>query len=998
MTHIEALSNKPGKWPVTAEEIGTSLRNNPQAALMTTQHQQNTMNASNVTPSEGHSVNITREGRQSLVNRSDQNDGNILNSIERKHLEPVTLKTRQASLRIATWNTRSMWQPGKLDNVIQKMEDMRLDILGVGETRWTGSGIIHRESHNMIYAGGENHARGVGIIMGNKMAKSMKGYWTVSDRMILIKLAAKPFDINIIQCYAPTSDCNTEEIEAFYELLEDTMKHTKSDEILIVMGDMNAKVGKGRHHNVVGNWGLVKRNERGDRLIEYAVKNEMSIMNTWFNQPPRKLYTWTSPGDIVRNQIDYIMIKNRFRNCIHKVKTRPGADCNSDHHPVVASMTIRLKKHKHKNEQKREYYDLHSLKNDNIKEEFLINLENNYSALIDEGDHEDMSTEIDKKYERLVKCIAVATSETLPKKENKKKQRWMNEEILQMMKERKKLKRKTGKYQEKDKAIRTACTEAKEKWMNEQCKEIEDLEERKQFRPMHQKIKEFTGRKRRRVAAGLRDKEGNILFEEEQVANRWVEYIQELFSDPQRSAKINIEARESTKIMVNEVRHAIKSLRSNKACGGDGITAEVLKSLNDKGIGIGTELFNLIYDHGYIPESMAESIFIQLPKKPATMKCEEHRTISLMIHLTKLLLQIIMNRLKGILENDISEEQFGFMKEKGTRDAIFNFRVLCERAIDVQRKVYVIFLDYEKAFDRVNHNKLMECLRRCGVDGKECNIIQNLYWDQKAKVRVGDSQSEKIDIKRGVRQGCIMSPRLFNRYTEDIFRDANKEEGIRVNGRNVNNLRYADDTALLANSMETLNSLLKTVNENGEILGMRIYTKKTKVMIIGKDTRDDDETNIMVNGNTLEKVDNMIYLGQLYTSDGKCAKEIIRRIQIARSTFAKMKSFVTNRNINITTKLRAIRCYVISTLLYGAETWTLSTEMEKRIESLELWLYRRILRISWMKKMTNIKVKEMIREIGGQELEIIREIKKRKDGLLWSYYTRRRFAEPHSVG
>ena len=98
-----------------------------------------------------------------------------------------------------------MWQPGKLDNVIQEVEDMRLDILGVCETRWTGSGIIQRENHDMIYAGGESHARGVGIIMGKNIAKSSKGYWTVSDRIILLKLAAKPFGINIVQCYAPTS-------------------------------------------------------------------------------------------------------------------------------------------------------------------------------------------------------------------------------------------------------------------------------------------------------------------------------------------------------------------------------------------------------------------------------------------------------------------------------------------------------------------------------------------------------------------------------------------------------------------------------------------------------------------------------------------------------------------------------------------------------------------------------------------------------------------------
>ena len=198
--------------------------------------------------------------------------------------------------------------------------------------------------------------------------------------------------------------------------------------------------------------------------------------------------------------------------------------------------------------------------------------------------------------------------------------------------------------------------------------------------------------------------------------------------------------------------------------------------------------------------------------------------------------------------------------------------------------------------------------------------------------------------------------------------------------------------------MEALNRLLEIVNENEEKLGMRINAKKTKVMIIGKDTRDEDEPRrIMVNGNTIEKVDSMIYLGQLFTSDGRCIKEIIRRIQIARCTFTKMKTFFRDRNINIKTKLRVIRYYVISTLLYGAETWTLSTEMEQRIESLEIWIYRRILRISWMEKMTNIRVKEKIRELGGQELEVLREYKKRKIAYC-GHIIRRRITEPHSVG
>lgn len=938
------------------------------------------MDVTSVTPSEVHSVNNLREGDQLLGSRYDCNDGNNLNSQERLSLDVVNLKTRKLGLRIATWNVRSMWQAGKLDNVIQEMETMRLDILGLCETRWTGCGIVHKKDHTMMYAGGDGHVRGVGIILKKKLMRSVKGFWTVSDRVILLKIAAKPFDLCIIQVYAPTGDCEMEEIESFYEQVENTMKQVKSSEILIIMGDLNAKVGRGRYGNVVGNWGLGKRNERGERLIEFAEKNSMCIMNTWFSQNARKLYTWSSPGDMYRNQIDYIMIRARFKSCNHKVRTYPGADCNSDHNPVVASIKIRLKNVKPKGDVKREVFDLSSLKVETVKRDFQIRLENKFSTLEDHDEYRGVEESIDKAYEGIVQSIAETVKETLPKKEKPAKQPWMNDKILALMKERRKLKGTRSKYRSKDKEIRKVCKETKEKWLNARCKEIENLEVTKQWRSMHRKIKELGGSKRSH-SAGIQNKNGNIVFEEDKVAGRWVEYIQELFKDVDRGDKPVIENQEGATILETEVRFAISSLLENRAPGGDGLTAEVLKAMDDKGISRITKLLNDIYENGHVPEGLAESIFVQLPKKPATVKCEEHRTISLMSHLTKVLLKVIMNRSKKVIEEDISEEQYGFMKDKGTRDAIFNLRVLCDRAIEVQKTIYIVFLDYEKAFDKVSHIKLMECLERCGVDGKDRNIIQNLYWNQTARVRVGDTLSDNVQIERGVRQGCIMSPTLFGRYTEDIFKTVSSKMGIKVNGRIVNNLRYADDTALIAENENDLQHLVDIVNDIGEDLNMRINTKKTKFMVVGKDVGKDNaykKKNIKINGAILEEIDSVVYLGQLFTKDGKCEDEIKRRNQIARNTFSKMNGILTDQHLRMSTKLRVVRCYVIASLLYGAETWTLNAAMENRIRSLEMWLYRRMLKIVWMDKISNKEVIRRIVDRGGWRLELMKDIKKRK--------------------
>ena len=110
------------------------------------------------------------------------------------------------------------------------------------------------------------------------------------------------------------------------------------------MGDLNAKVGDKRYQIIVGMHGLGRRNERGERLIQFCQVNKLIITNTWFQQPVRKLYTWKSPGDISRNQIDYIMLNERFRNCIKQAKTYPGADMNSDHNQVVVKINMKLRR------------------------------------------------------------------------------------------------------------------------------------------------------------------------------------------------------------------------------------------------------------------------------------------------------------------------------------------------------------------------------------------------------------------------------------------------------------------------------------------------------------------------------------------------------------------------------------------------------------------------------------------------------------------------------
>ena len=419
----------------------------------------------------------------------------------------------------------------------------------------------------------------------------------------------------------------------------------------------------------------------------------------------------------------------------------------------------------------------------------------------------------------------------------------------------------------------------------------------------------------------------------------------------------------------------------------------VLLLLEDGPLGKLTQLCNEIYNTGYWPKELKESIFIPIPKKSKATRCQEYRTISIMSQVTKLLLKIVMDRMKGKIEAELYDAQSGFRQGKGTREGALNIRLICERHLEVHKYVYICFLDYEKAFDRVRHEPLMQCLHEIGVDGKDIKIIRNFYWDQTASVRIVNELSEEIRIQRGVRQGCVASPTLFNLYIEQMFRHIINMKGVNVGGTNYNNLRYAGDTALLAGNEKELSDLTSKINEVGKQFGLKINIKKTKTMVVSKKPNS-PKINIAIDGQHIEQVTSYVYLGSLITAtpddgnsqrkrrrrgsliteDGRCEKEIKRRIMIARSTFTNMRTLLSCRGINLKTRLRAIKCYIWPTLFYGAETWTITKSLLSKLDAFEMWVYRRVLKISWTEKITN---EEVLRRMGTGRA-IVRQFKTRK--------------------
>lgn len=878
--------------------------------------------------------------------------------------------------KIATWNVRTLLQKGKLANVIQEMKRMNIDILGISEMRWNESGRLRTtDNYTVIFSGNNNHSNGVGFILAPNVASKISGYWAVSDRVILVKLKNTKINTSIIQAYAPTSEASDEKLAEFYQDLEKAKKICKFNELCIVMGDFNAIVGNELTNNVTGKFGLGTRNERGSTLVEWCQMHDFLIANTCFQQHPRRLVTWNSPDKRTRNQIDFIMVPLRFRSSVLNVKTYPGADCNSDHNPVVSRIRLRLKTTKKPNSKWRPDYT--TCKSEEKRIELQKTTKRNMLLHQKETSSENQAMQLEEEFRIFSHAVQLATEKHVPNKEIQKHKPWMTQEILDKMEERRQHKNNTLEYSKLNHEIKKMCYTAQEKHLNEECRTIE---QRLNINPkeVHQRISRLTGKYKTNKSSCLKAKSGEILMEHHEMAKRWAEYLHELYDDPERNEKPFIfnPPLSGPDITKHEIEDALKHIKLNKATGPDKIATEVLLALEGFGIEILHKLFNNIYNTGTFPKEMMRSIFIALPKKPSAIECEDYRTISLMSHITKILLRIIMKRMRAKIHPEIGEEQFGFMPDKGTRNAVFVLKNIIERTIEMQQDVFLCFLDYKKAFDRVKHIDLLKMLHRVGIDDKDLQLIQNIYFEQSAAICLGDEMSEWINIKKGVRQGCVLSPDLFSLYSEVILREIDDEEGIKVGGVNINNLRFADDTVLLADSKQKLQNLVDIINEKSIEKGMQLNEKKTVCMVTSKKTKAQDKPgcNISVNNQILKQVESFKYLGTTLAWDGRDEKEIRIRIAQAKDTFNKMKNILRNKNISFQTRFRVLRCYVYPVLMYNSETWTISKLMAEKLQAFEMWCYRRMQRISWTAHMTNENVLHQIQ----QERSLMKEITMRQ--------------------
>src|SRR6218665_3172764 len=200
-------------------------------------------------------------------------------------------------------------------------------------------------------------------------------------------------------------------------------------------------------------------------------------------------------------------------------------------------------------------------------------------------------------------------------------------------------------------------------------------------------------------------------------------------------------------------------------------TAELFKHGGETTVDWLDDICAALWEEGEWPDDWFDSIFIPIPKKGDTRQCTNHRTVALVAHASKIILRMILERIRNRTEIEMADEQAGFGKESGTRDQITNLRILMQKAKEHQQTLFMCFVDFKKAFDSIPHETLWVTMIEMGFPGHIINIVTKLYSKQKARAKVAGTMSTEFRIRRGVRQGCVLSPTLFNIVAEMVMRE-----------------------------------------------------------------------------------------------------------------------------------------------------------------------------------------------------------------------------------
>ncbi|KAK3567338.1 hypothetical protein QTP86_019605, partial [Hemibagrus guttatus] len=529
---------------------------------------------------------------------------------------------------------------------------------------------------------------------------------------------------------------------------------------------------------------------------------------------------------------------------------------------------------------------------------------------------------------------------------------WWNEEVQDSIQRKRLAKKKWDmdrteenrqEYKELQRRVKREVSKAKQKAYEELYTRLDTREgEKDLYRLARQRDRDGKDVQQVRV---IKDRDGRVLTSEESVQRRWKEYFEELMNEENEREKrvegVNSVEQKVDKIRKDEVRKALKRMKSGKAVGPDDIPVEVWKCLGEAAVEFLANLFNRVLESERMPEEWRRSVLVPIFKnKGDVQSCSNYRGIKLMSHTMKVWERVVEARLRKVVE--ICEQQYGFMPRKSTTDAIFALRILMEKYRDGQKELHCVFVDLEKAYDRVPREELWYCMRKSGVAEKYVRVVQDMYERNRTVVRCAVGQTEEFNVEVGLHQGSALSPFLFAIVMDQLSEEVRQESPW--------TMMFADDIVICSESREQVEENLERWRFALERRGMKVSRSKTEYMCVNE--REGSGT-VRLQGEEVKKVQEFKYLGSTVQSNGGCGKEVKKRVQAGWNGWRKVSGVLCDRKISARIKGKVYRTVVRPAMLYGLETVSLRKRQESELEVAELKMLRFSLGVTRLDRIRN---------------------------------------------
>ena len=436
---------------------------------------------------------------------------------------------------------------------------------------------------------------------------------------------------------------------------------------------------------------------------------------------------------------------------------------------------------------------------------------------------------------------------------------------------------------------------------------------------------------------------------------------------------------------------------NDKTVGSDSILNEMLKNSPSCVLDLLLRFINLCLNKTLVSQSWCFDMINPMFKDGDMNDPDNYRGICISSALLKVLCMLLHNRVQAYCNqhNVINKNQIGFIKNHRTSDHLLTLKTVVKKYVTTgKRKLFACFIDFRKAFDSVPHNGIFDCIEKIGFSGKEFELIKDIYAKTKCAVKINNKTTEYFPFTKGVRQGCPLSPILFNIYVNEIFNRVNEtnDSNIFLEGTKVNALMYADDVILLSESEEGLQTLINKVNVFCTQRKLAINAKKTKVMVFNRGNKLIN-ANLFCNTALLENVKTFKYLGISISAKNCSFQPTIDDL----STKANRAIFALNNKIKISLippklALKIFNAQIVPILLYGSEVWGPYMNYgydnwdKTKIERTQSLFLKRLLGLSHSTTNNMVRgevgARPLIVQIIGRVISYINNIKTRNSSLV----------------